>query len=216
MGGVAVHAYAGQRHRYRPLQSPLCASAQPEDVMTGLLRLYPFRTVYLADLDALQGRSDQRGLVRKLAKAHPEVTLWLDAGLPVTDGPWVPVIGTESLDSCAWTHLQHRENDWILSLDFLDGHLQGASEVLIQPERWPTKVIVMTLSRVGSFAGPDWERLERVRSLAPGKEIIAAGGVRDARDLLILGAAGIDGALVASALHTGRLNEFLGKGERAS
>jgi phosphoribosylformimino-5-aminoimidazole carboxamide ribotide isomerase len=63
----------------------------------------------------------------------------------------------------------------------------------------------MTLARVGSGAGPDLDRLGRIRDAAAGKKVYAAGGVRDAADLVALRRAGIAGALIASSLHDGRL-----------
>jgi phosphoribosylformimino-5-aminoimidazole carboxamide ribotide isomerase len=63
----------------------------------------------------------------------------------------------------------------------------------------------MTLGRVGSDAGPDIERLTRLRRLAPAHRIFAAGGVRDQSDLDQLAGLGIAGALVSTALHRGTL-----------
>ena len=64
----------------------------------------------------------------------------------------------------------------------------------------------MTLARVGSGAGPDLDRLRSIRDAAPGKKVYAAGGVRDAADLIALKRAGMAGALVASCLHDRRLS----------
>jgi phosphoribosylformimino-5-aminoimidazole carboxamide ribotide isomerase len=63
----------------------------------------------------------------------------------------------------------------------------------------------LTLARVSSGAGPDVDRLAAVRAIASGRRIYAAGGVRDGADLTALAGAGIAGALVATALHDGRL-----------
>ena len=63
----------------------------------------------------------------------------------------------------------------------------------------------MTLARVGSGAGPDLARFAAIRSVAGGRELYAAGGVRDAADLSALKRAGAAGALIATALHDGRL-----------
>ena len=93
----------------------------------------------------------------------------------------------------------------ILSLDFRGPAFQGPPEILDDPSAWPARVIAMTLARVGSGAGPDVERLAGVRRMAPGRRVYAAGGVRDAADLAALAHAGIAGALVATALHDGRL-----------
>jgi phosphoribosylformimino-5-aminoimidazole carboxamide ribotide isomerase len=63
----------------------------------------------------------------------------------------------------------------------------------------------MTLLRVGSGAGPDLARLAAIRSIAGEREIYAAGGVRDAADLLALKTVGASGALIATALHEQRV-----------
>ena len=63
MGGQAVHAKLGRRDEYRPLQSRLCRTSRPLDVAEALLALYPFRTLYLADLDAIRGGRAQFAVV---------------------------------------------------------------------------------------------------------------------------------------------------------
>ena len=63
----------------------------------------------------------------------------------------------------------------------------------------------MTLARVGSGAGPDLGRLASIQSIAGGREIYAAGGVRNAADLSGLKQAGVAGALIATALHERRI-----------
>jgi len=68
------------------------------------------------------------------------------------------------------------------------------------------RMIVLDLSKVGMGGGVGTETLCRtLRGLAPSLEIIAGGGVRSAADLESLARAGCNAALVASALHDGRL-----------
>jgi phosphoribosylformimino-5-aminoimidazole carboxamide ribotide isomerase len=66
-------------------------------------------------------------------------------------------------------------------------------------------VIVIDLARVGASGGPDLETIAGVREAVPGIELVAGGGVRGRQDLLALAGAGCDAALVATALHDGRL-----------
>ncbi len=69
------------------------------------------------------------------------------------------------------------------------------------------RMIVLDLARVGMDGGVGTEDLcRRLRAADPEVEIIAGGGLRDATDLRSLSTAGCDGALVASALHDGRLS----------
>ena len=93
----------------------------------------------------------------------------------------------------------------MLSLDFRGDAFQGPAEILAESALWPQRVIVMTLARVGSGAGPDLARFAAIRSIAGGRETYAAGGVRDAADLSALRAAGASGALIATALHERRI-----------
>ena len=63
----------------------------------------------------------------------------------------------------------------------------------------------MTLARVGSGEGPDLARLRQIMAKNAGRQLYAAGGVRDLDDLKGLSDAGAAGVLVASALHDGRI-----------
>ena len=65
--------------------------------------------------------------------------------------------------------------------------------------------VVVCLDRIGSGTGLPIERLTRLRTAAPGIPICAGGGIATLADLAILRDAGFDGALVATALHDGRV-----------
>ena len=68
------------------------------------------------------------------------------------------------------------------------------------------RLIVLDLADVGTNQGPSTiPLLCRLRRLSDALELIAGGGVRDREDLQRLQDAGCDGALIASALHDGRV-----------
>src|SRR5262249_53148760 len=67
-------------------------------------------------------------------------------------------------------------------------------------------LIVIDVARVGVGAGVDLRLVARVRRAAPGLALLAGGGIRDRDDLASLAEAGCDGALVATALHDGRIS----------
>jgi phosphoribosylformimino-5-aminoimidazole carboxamide ribotide isomerase len=214
MGGLVVHARGGQRDRYRPLErSVVAASPEPAVVVRGLLELHPFRTLYIADLDAIRKRGDHKLLVRELRQEFPETELWVDAGFAgecvcrrfLAAGLGTLVLGTESQADAELLRRLAGEPHVVLSLDFMGERALGASALFDAPEAWPERVVAMTLARVGARAGPDLERLREIRGRAPAKRVYAAGGVRGLDDLLALRQLGCAGALVASALHDGRL-----------
>jgi phosphoribosylformimino-5-aminoimidazole carboxamide ribotide isomerase len=66
-------------------------------------------------------------------------------------------------------------------------------------------MIVLDVARVGTGSGPDLEQLTRLRRAVPDMRVIAGGGIRGFDDLARLAACGCDGALVATAIHDGRL-----------
>lgn len=212
--GEVVHARRGERARYAPLASRLCPVSEPLAVVDCLLQLYAWPVLYLADLDAIEGRGDHRGQVEDLAARWPLLELWVDAGprtLELCRGlaRARPVIGSESCAGAPALRAALRAAapaGALLSLDWRGGALLGPEEFGRDAAHWPAEVLVMELDRVGADAGPDLERLRRLRALAGAhRRLYAAGGVRDRADLEAVAALGCAGALVASALHEGRL-----------
>jgi phosphoribosylformimino-5-aminoimidazole carboxamide ribotide isomerase len=212
-GGVVVRARMGQRHLYAPITTPLAATSDPLDVARGLLAVHSFATLYVADLDAIEGRGDNSAALRRLKRGCPGVSLWVDNGIAAASAAahWLDeglgslVLGSETQADAALVRSLAGDDRVILSLDFRGPEFQGPIAILDEPSAWPARVIAMTLARVGSGAGPDLDRLSEVSRIAARRRIYAAGGVRDAADLATLARAGIAGALVATALHDGRL-----------
>lgn len=215
MGGAVVHARRGARDAYRPIETPLSASAAPQAVADGLLTLGAFRTLYIADLDAIAGRGGHDAQLHALAGRHPGLTLWVDAGEAspealarrVAEGPGRPVIGSESLSGRAQAEAALAAGAGLLSLDYGPEGPRGPEGLHDTAALWPEAVIVMTLARVGAGQGPDLERLAAILARAEGRRVYAAGGVRDVEDLHRLADLGVAGVLLASALHDGRLSK---------
>lgn len=214
--GEVVHARRGARDEYRPVVSELCAGSRPLDVIGGFLAVHPFDTLYIADLDAIQRRGDNGAVLANIRRAFPQLTLWVDSGLgdAATCQTWldrdlgVLVLGSEALVDAVTLHqlcAAANPGRIVLSLDFRGERFLGPPELLDRAEDWPARIIVMTLSRVGSGAGPDLAMLEGFIHRAPGKQIFAAGGVRGGEDLLELADRGLGGVLIATALHDRRI-----------
>jgi HisA/HisF family protein len=214
MGGSVVHARRGERASYRPIRSTLVEGAGPLAVTAALMTLAPFRTLYVADLDAIRGQGGHDHAVAALAAAYPDTEIWVDRGETDIETPsereiqhdGVSVIGSESFEDARTLIHALRASRGVLSLDHdVDGPL-GPREIHDDPAHWPDRVIVMTLARVGSDEGPDFGRLADAVARSGGRKIYAAGGVRNLEDLAALQDLGVAGALVASALHDGRIN----------
>jgi len=212
--GTVVRAQLGERDRYRPIATPLAPSSDPLDVARGLLSVYPFQTLYIADLDAIEGRGNNEDALARLRQTFPHVSLWVDNGIadPADASAWLAstnhclVLGSETQRDPTLVRKLSDHDRVVLSLDFRGAQFAGPADLLDDTSAWPRRLIVMTLARVGSSAGPDTGRIADICARAPGRLVYAAGGVRDASDLAALQQQGVAGALVATSLHDGRLS----------
>lgn len=232
MRGRVVRARRGERASYCAIESALCASSDPITVARVLRDHCEASSLYIADLDALTGGAPQIALLRALHTALPHTELWIDAGyadaaaadalraaIDAPPGRLLPVLASESLRSAqafgqafgppdagaARGSARAPRADRVLSLDRRNGVPLDTAGCWTQPALWPTRVIAMTLERVGTDTGPDLDTLAALRRLSPATQFFGAGGIRGPQDLTRARDAGASGWLVASALHDGRL-----------
>lgn len=230
--GLVVRGVGGRREEYRPIESQLCPNARPETVAKAFHDL-GFREAYVADLDAIEKGTFCFSDAKKQNVPFSGLRLFVDAGLRnaddarrlanvVVDGqPLAGVVaGLESLDSpqtLAEILAIVGPERLIFSLDLKAGVplTTAAAWLGLSPEQIAKialrtgvrRMIVLDLAKVGVGEGVGTEPLCRtLRCLDAELEIIAGGGVRSADDIDSLAQAGCDAALVASALHDGRLN----------
>ncbi len=214
-----VHAKHGQRATYQPIKSILSSSSDVFSIVEGLLKLYPFRTIYIADIDAISNSGNHFEQIELLSGMYPQITWWIDNGVRNVSARilYAPqaniraVFGSEHIhtlqDYRAVSYAY--ESRHVLSLDKLDNVELGAAELHAVGLYWPNDAICMTLNHVGSNTGPDTLRLQALMQLNRARKkpanIFAAGGVRNSDDLLQLQQLGVSGVLVASALHNGKI-----------
>ncbi len=220
MQGQVVHAKFGLRSQYQPIQSSLCNGSSPLAIVAALLKLYPFQTLYIADLDAILGVGGHTELIELISKTYPQLTIWLDSGICQASACALyktrqikSVVGSENIanlqdyraisDAC--------EGQYILSLDYAATSPLGINDLHESARFWPDSTICMTLNAVGSRQGIDLKRLQTLIKLNQGRKrpskLYAAGGVRDINDIEQLNKLGITGVLVATALHSGKLSK---------
>jgi phosphoribosylformimino-5-aminoimidazole carboxamide ribotide isomerase len=222
--GRAVHARGGHRAAYEPVRrSGEAAVAGDPVALASAYAAAGVRELYVADLDAIGGAPPQLAVVERLAGAN--LPVMLDAGVTSVAAAEAAaviarqvVVGLETLSS--WPALEAiaariGRPRLVFSLDLRGGVPIGplvAGDTGTAPAlaahavaAGAGTVLIIDLAHVGLSAGPDLERLREIRAAIPGVPLLAGGGVRDAGDLARLADCGCDGALVATALHEGRL-----------
>ena len=218
-GGVVVHARRGRRAEYAPLRSPLVEGCEPVAVARALCSLCRTRSLYVADLDALAGEPVNESTLAALASVTEP---WVDAGATTPEaanalaraGVARNVIGTESLEPGTDVG-PRRTPPVVLSVDLRDGRLicpdpelagrDPAAAASLAQALNVRELLVIDLARVGSGSGPPLQAVAELAEAIPDVAIYAGGGVRDDADLRALESAGAAGALVATALHNGRI-----------
>ncbi|MBS7633084.1 hypothetical protein KEJ15_05635 [Candidatus Bathyarchaeota archaeon] len=224
LGGLVVHAVKGERQHYKPLKSVICRSTNPIEVAKAF-EGFGFREIYLADLDAILGRSRSYALYRQI-KAETRLKLMVDAATSdvisaskvLSSGvDWV-IVGTEtltSLDALSETVKVLGSEHVVVSLDVKGGQLISRSaevrglnplELAKRLEGMGVKfVILLDLDRVGMECGVNLNLLETLLG-GTGLKVMVGGGLSSVKELCILREIGAYGVLLATALHYGKLD----------
>ena len=218
--GQIVHAKQGQRHAYQPINSKLSTNSDLFSMVESLLKLYPFQTIYIADIDAITNTGNHFEQIELLSGLYPQINWWVDAGIRNVNARllYAPqaniraVFGSENIHSLQdYRAVSYAyESRHVLSLDKLNNAELGAAELHNTGLYWPDDAICMTLNNVGSDVGPDIGRLLSLQQLNLTRKkparLYAAGGVRNIEDCWQLKQMGITGVLIATALHNGSIN----------
>jgi len=214
--GVVVHAVRGKRELYQPITSAICDSYNPESILSAFLELYPFKIIYIADLDAIQGKKNHSRIINKFAENYKECEFWVDAGLKHVRAKKSDYVGKNiklilgSENNISLTEYQNIINskpEILLSLDFNENGLINNSYLLDNASNWPKRVMIMMLHLVGSNSGFDENILANILEINKHSEIYVAGGIRNSNDIKSLHLKNIHGCLVATILHQQKITK---------
>ena len=222
---VVVRGVAGERARYRPIESCLTPHSDALSVASAIREALGLTTLYVADLDAILHRQPNFAVLRSLCDAG--FGLLVDGGVHrVEDARGLFAAGAESVIAGFETlagpdELRHCCDEFgadrvIFSLDLRDGRPMGDTATWDASDPFDLalaalrcgvrRLIVLDVAQVGTSRGPAAVPLcRRLREAAPEIELITGGGVRHRDDLKLLATIPVDGVLIASALHDGRI-----------
>ena len=225
LGGHVVRGIAGRRTEYRPIVSRWTKGSNPLDVARALRDTWRFNEFYVADLDGILHQKPDLELYRQLIADGFQ--LLVDAGISQPhdvimlqkSGVTRIVTGLEtcrSPDDLA--RIAECSPDVTFSFDLMNGIPRHAADA----EGWSDRpseiiqqvigsnvhsIIILDLSDVGMGTGGTTDAICRFTSTEfPDVFLIAGGGIRGCDDLRRLQSLGVNAALVASALHDGRLD----------
>lgn len=219
LNGAVVHALRGERRSYRPITefSRLVSTSEP----LGLLGELCPQEVYVADLNLITGKGDNLkaiGEISGMAKTMADIGISRLTDLDRLPPKVTAVLGTEtaslSLIEEAAAELIRRGGRAVVSIDMKKGRLLSSDPGLVGLEPIALlkslnrldleAVILLDLERVGASTGLDTVFL-KAASEASRHPLILGGGIGGEEDLKALKDMGFAGALVATAVHNGRI-----------
>ena len=177
--------------------------------------------LHVVDLDGAFSGSPSAGLVERVAATGVPVQIGgglrdLEAMQAALDaGAARVIVGTAALAVGKDSGLSHLEERLVVAVDARDGRVVTdgwVAESGISPRELAERcadagirrLLVTGTRRDGSLAGPDVELLADV--LEVGLPVLAAGGIASLDDLAGLRELGCEGAIVGSALWSGRFS----------
>ncbi|MHA1338635.1 MAG: HisA/HisF-related TIM barrel protein [Promethearchaeota archaeon] len=221
LNGVAVRANKGNRDKYEPIQNHLCKTSSALELAQSFETQYHFEELYIADLDSIIYEKINLELLRKVL-TNTSLKVIVDIGIrnmydfyQIRDiGVSKIILATETIDSLNVISEAINEvgaENLIVSIDMKAKKLLARSEevskysifeIINQVNKMGiTQIILLDLLKIGSKSGCYHDIYGKIREEYPDLFIIVGGGVRSINDLIFLKEKGINGALIASALH---------------
>ncbi len=216
---TVVHAQGGNRSEYKPIHfsSRICNTSNAVKIVDAVKPA----EVYIADLNLLEkiGKREKNFDIIKAISENAKVML--DPGITsvsetedVMEIAQSVILGTEtaSLDTIKQVSSLYpgRVN---VSIDKKNGKiLTNDPSMPDDPFRIVEllndydldNIIILDLDRVGTSTGVDSQFLSKIVSISD-HNVLLGGGVRNVEDIEILEEIGLQGALVATALHNGSI-----------
>jgi len=211
--GAVVHAVRGERSLYEPISrySRIVSISDPLGVMK---EIRP-KEVYVADLNLLTGSGDNLAAIAdisRVAKTMADTGITLADDMDYLPKGITPVLGTETASMKLINEAVLRR-DIVVSIDMKQRNvLTRDPELMLSPLEVIRKlngipidgVILLELDRVGTSSGLDTDFLKKAFSVSD-HPLILGGGVKEVEDLQTLEGLGFRGALVATAVHNGKI-----------
>ncbi len=198
---LVVHGKSGNRETYKPLDWGQSPTAEP----LGYLEAIRPRSLYIADLDRIEGTGSHDTIVKQCAETVS--CCYVDRGCRSPDDMLTGItikniIGTETGGSDL---SQYRGG--YLSIDVKKGRVIPSNKTpeafLVKAQEWHFDgIIILNIGSVGTESGIDAKELAQQRAAYSGR-LLYGGGVATIQDLETISAAGFDGAIIATALHRG-------------
>ena len=213
--GKVVKAIQGNRTSYKPIDLETSHSSNPITFIKTLIITYKPSTIYIADLDLIDGDGDNIDIICKIAQMYRNKIFWIDVGAKkikrLNKRNIIPILCSESCEDIKLINYVYK--DYIHSYDYRNGFL-GTQYFKKLNSSYKKKIIFMNISDVGNKKGPNFSYLRGMFRYSDA-EYYVGGGIKSILDLYKLSRMNITGAIVSSILMSKKTSNYVIK-KRAS
>lgn len=215
LDGRVVHAIKGEREKYRPVEnSKVCNSAEPIEMISAIKP----KEVYIADLDRLQHTGNNFEVIKKIsALTKTMVNIGVEKSDDIEKCLRIADTVILSSEASSFEIMRYASRSYpgktSITIDIKNGSiLTKDKDLKKEPEELVEllnelnikDIVIIDLSKVGTGAGFDEDFLREIKGIS-NHNILFGGGIRDMKDIDTLKEIGISGALVATAVHNGKI-----------
>ena len=216
MSGIAVSGKSGQRDTYKPLETVYSQTPDPVEIAISLKR-QGFKRIYLADLDAIEGKGSNLEIAGRINHILPVMLDWgvkdlksFDFALDYADKIITATETLKSFEDLERIFKKYPRERIIVSVDIKDGQVLGKNSRFTFPEIKseleeikPLEIILLDISGVGTLGGFNRDIL----NIFEGWEdsLILGGGITP-EEIGNLTSMGVNKFLIGTALHSGKVD----------
>tara|TARA_B100001741_G_C16479068_1_gene563906 strand:- start:37 stop:714 length:678 start_codon:yes stop_codon:yes gene_type:complete len=213
--GKVVKASQGDRSLYKSIDISTRHSSNPITFIKALIITYRPSTIYLADLDSLDGDGNNIDIICRIANMFRNKIFWVDVGAQkikkLNKRNITPILCSESCDDIRLINYVYK--GYVHSYDYNNRFL-GTQYFKRLNSSYKKKIIFMNISDVGNEKGPDFKYIRRMIRFSD-TEYYVGGGIKSIVDLHKLNKMNITGVIVSSLLMSKKTNGYIIK-KRAS
>jgi len=215
LDGKVVHAIKGEREKYRPVGNSLVSNnADPIEMISAIKP----KEVYIADLDRLQHTGNNFEVIKKIsALTKTMVNIGVEKNDDIEKCLSIADTVILSSEASSFKIMEYASGNYpdktSITIDIKNGSIltkdedlkkEPAELVKLLNELKIKDIVIIDLSKVGTGAGIDEELLREIKVISK-HNILFGGGIRDINDIDLLKEIDISGALVATAVHNGKI-----------
>ena len=218
--GFVVKAFAGFRLNYKPLVVNSVNYSDPVKLIKIILSKIDLKTIYIADLDAIQNLKSNSKVIKKILRSFPSIMFLIDGGFDYPRSVYEfcmflknknisnfeIILGTEKIKNYNFKSFAKINKYWI-SIDFNGNQQKWIKKA--KSSRVKPNLIFMFLKNVGG-RGVSMPIIKLLVKKFPKNKCTIAGGIKTKNQIRCMRNIGVQSVIVSTLIHINILGTING------